>query len=702
MGETTHERQSVAAPEAADGLTASVSTGLGALNSTLGNRTMSSAFGVTAGERGRGGGSSSPPSNSGAAATTPADDRIVARLASVAADRRATRAAREPAIAPSTRALMRQSPPQTQPVTDAGQAFELKIDVNSHPTINLSGRVVFTPQKSSATVGTGDGGKASALDRKVSLAKGKGKPWADSFAARLAKWEPEAGKEEIFPGVTVRTDIQALEAKVESEKDLDISLLKIGIQIDADVMQLAPPPEWADLFKEHGFSIRVMGRAEWKLSAAQASGLAKAKAATEKAKKLAEEATALVEKNKVALEKIKTSERQAASLLKKGKQELAAANKLKRGLARQEAIKKANQKIARATAKRAANAKEISKLKGALANKKAEALAAEKAAIEAEKNLGRFAKGLAKVMKSTVAKTILKCLNALGIAMTVFEVGSFIATVIEHGFGFGFDKPEGGSQRGDGPAKEGSGGEGGEGGDGGSQGAVDEGDGGGELDDEGPAASIDVDEPADAGKIPLHPNAEAVAGAMGLDTSGKNPGVSDIDLASLNHLVPSDLSDEELEAVLAAVKSSRAKTPAQAASAILKSVEDARKARDQSGEPAQKQGGSGDKKPDEAESSGVRDMSTMALQLANGFDPKKPPAPGSAVALSVSFTYAKAPQNAILNAKYLHDGGSDDRIVFFFENMVQWEKQIDEHTMIVMPAGSSLEFSWTKQFLGRR
>ena len=352
-------------------------------------------------------------------------------------------------------------------MTDAGQAFALKLDGNSHPTVNVSGRVVFTPQKSAATVGTGDGGKASALDRKISLAKGKG--WANSFAARLAKWEPEAGKTEIFPGVTVTTDIQALEAKVESDKDIDISLLKIGIQIDADIMQLAPPEEWADLFKQHGFSIRVMGRAEWKLSAAQASGLAKVKAATEKSKKLAEEATALVEKNKAALEKIKASDRQAGNLLKKGKQELEAANKMKRGLARDQAIKKARQKIAKATAKQASNAKEVAKLKGALANKKAEALPAEKAAIQAEKNLGRFAKGIAKVMKSTVAKTILKCLNALGIVLTVIEVGMFIAAVIEHGFGVGFDKPEGGTKRSE---EEGSGGDGGDDGEGGRGAAV--------------------------------------------------------------------------------------------------------------------------------------------------------------------------------------------------------------------------------------
>ena len=700
MSETTHEQQPVATPKSAEGLGAHTPAGVGALSATLGNQSMSSVFGGSGSGRGQAVGAAGRPPEAGASASAPGDDLIVARMADVASDRRARRRSHPPAALPSTPTLARdKAAPATEPVTDAGQAFEVKFDVNSHPTVNLSGRVVFSPQKSAATVGTGDGGKAAVLDRKISVAKGLGKPWATSFAARLAKWEPEIGKTEIYPGVTVTTDIQALEAKLEADKDIDISLLKIGIQIDADLMQLAPPEEWAELAKNHGFSVRVMGRAEWKLSAAQASGLAKAKAATEKSKKLAEEATALAEKNKAALQKIQASERRAANLLKKGKQQLAAAQRMRGGAAKAEAIKKARATIAKATAKRAANAKEIAKLESVLAGKKVEALAAERAALEAEKGLGRFAQGLAKVLKSTIAKTVLKCLNVLGLALTVYEVGAFIVAVAKHGFGWGFDKPEGGTERGEG---DGTGAGGGADGGGGEAGAgAGEADDEAEFDQEGPAASVDVSEPEDAGKVPLHANAAAVASAMGLDTTGKNPGVSDIDLASLNHLVPSDLSEEELQSVMAAVKSSGAKTPAQAASVILKSAEEARKGRDESKDPAQQPGGSSEKKPDEPTTSGVRDMSAMPLQLQNGFDPKKPPAAGSAVALTVSFTYAKAPQTAILNAKYLHDGGQDDRVVFFFENQVQWEKQIDEHTMIVMTAGSSLEFSWTKQFLGR-
>jgi hypothetical protein len=698
MSETTHEQQPVATPKNEDGFTAPTSAGVGALSATLGNQGMSAVFGGGGRGRGQAVGAAGRPTEAGATATAPGDDLIVARMADLASERRALRRSHRPAVLPSTPTLARDEAAPTKPVPDAGSAFEVKIDINSHPTVNLSGRVVFTPQKSSVTVGTPDGGKASALDRKISVAKGLGKPWASSFAARLAKWEPEAGKTEIYPGVTVTTDIQALEAKLEDDKDIDISLLKIGIQIDADIMQLAPPDEWAELNKQHGYSLRVMGRAEWKLSAAQASGLAKVKAATEKSKKLAEEATALAEKNKAAMQKIQASERRAANLLKKGKQELAAAQRMRGGAAKAEAIKKAKAKIAKATAKRAANAKEIAKLESVLANKKVEALAAEKAALEAEKGLGRFAQGLAKVLKSTIAKTILKCLNALGIALTIYEVGAFIVAVAKHGFGWGFDKPEGGSQRGEGDGTGAGGADGGGGGAGARAGGADE---EAEFDQEGPAASVDVSEPEDAGKVPLHANAAAVASAMGLDTTGKNPGVSDIDLASLNHLVPSDLSEEELQSVVDAVKSSGAKTPAQAASVILKSAGEARKGRDESKDPAQQQGGGGEKKPDEPATSGVRDLSAMPLQLQNGFDPKKPPAAGSDVALTVSFTYAKAPQTAILNAKYLHDGGQDDRVVFFFENQVQWEKQIDEHTVIVMPAGSSLEFSWTKQFLGR-
>ena len=530
----------------------------------------------------------------GATASAPGDDLIVARMADLASDRRARRRSHPPAVLPSTPTLARdKAAPATEPVTDAGQAFEVKFDVNSHPTVNVSGRVVFSPQKSAATVGTGDAGKASALDRKISVAKGLGKPWASSFAARLAKWEPEIGQTEIYPGVTVTTDIQALEAKLEADKDIDISLLKIGIQIDADLMQLVPPEEWAELAKNHGFSVRVMGRAEWKLSAAQASGLAKAKAATEKSKKLAEEATALAEKNKAALQKIQASERRAANLLKKGKQQLAAAQRMRGGAAKAEAIKKARATIAKATAKRAANAKELAKLESVLAGKRVEALAAEKAALEAEKGLGRFAQGLAKVMKSTIAKTVLKCLNVLGLALTAYEVGAFIAAVAKHGFGWGFDKPEGGTERSeDDGTGAGSGADGG-GGEAGAGDADDE----AELDQEGPAASVDVSEPEDAGKVPLHANAAAVASAMGLDTTGKNPGVSDIDLASLNHLVPSDLSEEELQSVLAAVKSSGAKTPAQAASVILKSAEEARKGRDESKDPAQQPGGGSERSP---------------------------------------------------------------------------------------------------------
>src|ERR687896_149931 len=75
------------------------------------------------------------------------------REPSVAADRRARREVGAATIVQPHRALARQSAAPTQPVTDAGQAFELKIDVNSHPTVNVSGRVVFTPQKSAATVG---------------------------------------------------------------------------------------------------------------------------------------------------------------------------------------------------------------------------------------------------------------------------------------------------------------------------------------------------------------------------------------------------------------------------------------------------------------------------------------------------------------------------------------------------------------------
>ena len=317
MSETTHEQQPVATPKSADGFTAPAPAGVGALSASLGNQSMSAVFGGGGGALGRGQPVGTPgrPTETGATATEPGDDLIVARMAHLASDRRALRRSHQPAVLPSTPVLARDKAAPTEPVTDAGQAFELKIDVNSHPTVNLSGRVVFSPQKSSATVGTGDGGKASALDRKISVAKGLGKPWATSFAARLAKWEPEAGKTEIFPGVTVTTDIQALEAKLEGDKDIDISLLKVGIQIDADIMQLAPPEEWADLCKHHGFSVRVMGRAEWKLSAAQASGLAKVKAATEKSKKLAEEATALAEKNKAAMQKIQASERRAANLL---------------------------------------------------------------------------------------------------------------------------------------------------------------------------------------------------------------------------------------------------------------------------------------------------------------------------------------------------------------------------------------------------
>ena len=342
MSETTHEQQPVATPKSAEGLGAHTPAGVGALSATLGNQSMSSVFGGSGSGRGQAVGAAGRPPEAGASASAPGDDLIVARMADVASDRRARRRSHPPAALPSTPTLARdKAAPATEPVTDAGQAFELKIDVNSHPTVNLSGRVVFSPQKSAATVGTGDGGKAAVLDRKISVAKGLGKPWATSFAARLAKWEPETGKNEIYPGVTVTTDIQALEAKLEADKDIDISLLKVGIQIDADLMQLAPPEEWAELAKHHGFSVRVMGRAEWKLSAAQASGLAKVKAATEKSKKLAEEATALAEKNKGAMQKIQASERRAANLLKKGKQELAAAQRMRGGAAKAEAIKKA-------------------------------------------------------------------------------------------------------------------------------------------------------------------------------------------------------------------------------------------------------------------------------------------------------------------------------------------------------------------------
>jgi Domain of unknown function (DUF4157) len=432
-------------------------------------------------------------------------------------------------------------------IENPGNAYEIKVDRKGERA-SFSLRFAVSKSKTSPLTAKGDiadknsaegNVKGQVLESKVSLNKSRGEKWGFALSMAVAKGDLTAF--EICPGITIKADLKAFDAKLEKGQ-IDVNVFKVGVAIEGTINKdnahyvLGKGPLREVLSED--LSIKVSGKIEVNVDPHDVVKLVEM---AKKSHEMAKEAADAV-KAKRKLDALERENKKIRTLLKRGgKLSEAARRKLKGRLAR--------------------NASKIGKLqKGLNASKKAVVAmrAAYQAAAKGLKSKAGRLMGMA--VAKVGAKVLARFIPGLNIALAVYDIVDAIPKLYalitgkaELGFG---GEEEGGGSSADAETSEGGeeASEEGEG-PGSSSGGTEMGDSSSEgIGDAGLGPEVSVDEElASLGKTekkpPLHKNADKLFKLINAQPGTKGVQLSASEMEQLNQIVPSDLTEEEIRSL---------------------------------------------------------------------------------------------------------------------------------------------------------
>jgi hypothetical protein len=467
----------------------------------------------------------------------------------------------------TARRVQREGPGDPTPV---GNVYELKFDKKGDRW-SLGFIINFSGKKTSPAKTEGGGVSAQIGESKLSKTYSNGASKAAN-AMSLALAKASFDIVELAPGLKVKFDTKALEAKVENG-DVDVDIFKVAVTLEGDLTKASAALFSSDLVQaiNEGYSIKISAKGEIKIDPSDAVRLARMAKANKEIAENAKAAADAVKQQKKLLEQNKRLEKflQEANRNKRKRKQLAAE------------IKKAKEVLA-------ANKGKLKQLGAKLTeNAKATKALTEVVKTASSGLKSKSGKLVGLMVKKVGGKLLAKAIPVLGWILTAVDVGTLLYDVyngakLEFGLGGGeggeagpegAEGTDGGSTEGvpggtadSGTTDSGAGGskDGGAGGEGGQR----EGGTGGEKNgSEVPDMSeINIDEnmnytPAggtSAGqttKPPLHPAAEAVAAAM-KDANGVVFTTQDYE--QLNQIVPQNLTEAQKTALVEWVKANKA------------------------------------------------------------------------------------------------------------------------------------------------
>jgi hypothetical protein len=470
--------------------------------------------------------------------------------------------------------LIQREEPDSIPVP-AGNVYEYKAEYKGDRwSFSLAfsfSKTDTSPLKDKAGPASGQIGE-SKMGRSYNAGSGKS---ANAISLALAKSSLDI--EELAPGIKVKADLKAMEAKLENG-DVDVDVFKVAVGVEANLTQAIQGTEVGDAILAtelgevimNGTAVKVTGKVEIKIDPSDVARL--------------------VRMAKLNKEMIKNAE--AAAKLGKKAEALEAENKkIRDKLAKRGKDMKATQR-AQLKKRMKLNNEKLGKLQKLLKDNKAATKVVKEAFEEAATGLktkaGRIVGG---IVKKVGGRLLMRAIPVIGWLLTALDVGTILyglfAGELEFGFGGGGEgggdsdggeATDGGTTGGDIPggvpddALDGGTGDTGTDTDGGMHGGSGTGSAGGDT-ALGPEIDISEDEafvPSTglaedggvAGEQPeLHPAAAAVLEAIKSDSGVK---FSNDDIAQLNGVVPEDLSGDHLTALLDWIKANKTEKPADA------------------------------------------------------------------------------------------------------------------------------------------